>query len=121
MSLGKCARKGWAWKPVKTQLLDFESKDSVGTIRCEIFASKSSPFSAEELTQALALEGLVSADTKRIHLHIKGVESRDLNIRAFTDLKRKVEEIGFPNAEKAILAVKKSPSQIQTLRCGAKA
>lgn len=121
MTQGKCSRKNWVWKPVKASLLDFEPRDSIGTVYCTIETLLGSEFSKEEIrlakSSSLYLEN--ESTSKYIVFKSKGVSKKETQIENYNRLKQFVEE-NFESADRAILASKKSVTQISTLRCGAK-
>jgi len=120
MGSGKCSRKGWAWKSVKPQLLEFGDNDPIGTIKCEIYAQEDSPFCESERLNASEIFGFVSYEPCILRFHITGLANKPQDIKAFTSLKASIAASDFESADKAVLSVKKSQTQIATFRCGSK-
>lgn len=121
MTQGKCSRKSWAWKPVKANLIDFEPRDSIGTVYCTVETLSGSEFSTEERLLAESSSFYIENEStsKYFVFRCKGVSKKETQIENYNQLKRFVEE-SFESADRAILASKKSVTQISTLRCGSK-
>jgi hypothetical protein len=119
MTTGKCMRKNWAWKPVKSHLIKFEDSDPVGTIRCIVESSK---FSDGELAEASKILGYDKDQSSRKSLRfwIKGLEDRSENLSNFNRLKSQLEGSQLISADRAIICSRKAQRQISTIRCGAK-
>ena len=119
MSVGKCMRKNWAWKPVKSHLIDFEETDSIGTIRCVVESSGFSDAEIEEASKFLGYEKDQSSNTA-LRFRIKGLEDRSENLSNFNRLKSQLEGSQLVSADRAIICSRKAQRQISTIRCGAK-
>lgn len=122
MSVGKCVRKNWAWKPVNANLIDFEDTDSIGTIRCLIEAKNPELFSEEEIKRASRIEGYVETDSSKFRLVycIPGQVNTKANLESFKTLKSEIAQANLVSADRAIISSKKAIRQIQTIRCGSK-
>ena len=70
MGSGKCSRKGWAWKSVKPQLLEFGDNDPIGTIKCEIYAQEDSPFCESERLNASEIFGF-EISLQKVQLYLR--------------------------------------------------
>jgi hypothetical protein len=119
MSIEKCMRKNWAWKPVKSHLIKFEDSDPVGTIRCVV---ESSGFSDAEIKEASKFLGYDHAQSSKTALcfRIKGLEDRSENLSNYNRLKSQLEGSQLVSADRAIICARKAQRQISTIRCGAK-
>ena len=119
MTLGKCMRKNWTWKPVKSHLIEFNETDSIGTIKCTV---ESLGFSKEEMEEASKFKGFVESEssTQKLFFLIKGVANRLENLAAFNTLKSQLESSKLESADRAIICARKAERQISTIRCGAK-
>lgn len=112
-------RKNWAWKPVKSHLINFEDSDPVGTIRCIVEASKFSDAEIEEASKFLGYDKDQSSKTA-LRFRIKGLEDRSENQLNFNQLKSQLEGSQLVSADRAIICARKAQRQISTIRCGAK-
>jgi len=115
---GRCAAKGWKWKPLK--LSNFEAltdADLVGAACCTLETACGGGF---QPPTTLPFEGSLSSVSKS-YIEVRTAPSMDkkTNIQRYNALKTFVES-NFQEADRAILATKKSPTQIQILKCGAK-
>lgn len=119
MTLGKCMRKNWIWKPVKSHLIDFDETDSIGTIKCTV---ESLGFSEKEMEEASNFKGFVELESssKKLFYLIRGVANRSENLEAFNTLKSQLESSQLVSADRAIICARKAERQISTIRCGAK-
>tara|TARA_B100000900_G_C20550728_1_gene704641 strand:+ start:1080 stop:1448 length:369 start_codon:yes stop_codon:yes gene_type:complete len=122
MSVGKCVRKNWAWKPVNANLIDFEDTDTIGTIRCVIESKSSNLFSEKELKQASEIAGYVKSDSSPLRLVycIPGQDKPKDNLESFKALKSQIARANLVSADRAIISSKKAIRQINTIRCGSK-
>lgn len=118
---GKCMRKGWAWKPVNANLIEFGEEDPIGTLRCRLEATPSL-FSLEEMEIASEIIGFVAEDSSPevLNFCVYGKSDRKLNIETYNCLKKAIEASPFRNANRGLISSKKSGTQIRTIRCGAK-
>lgn len=119
MELGKCMRKNWAWKPVKSHLIEFNEADSIGTIKCFVESNK---FSKEEIDEASHFLGYIESESSETRLYyvIQGLPNRKANLEAFNKLKSQLEKSQLVSAEKAVICSRKAERQISTIRCGTK-
>jgi hypothetical protein len=116
--VGRCAAKGWKWKPLKLSSFDvIADADQVGVACCTLETAYEGGFN---LPTTLPFEGSLSCISKS-HVDVRTEPSVDkrVNIQRYTELRAFVEST-FQEADRAILATKKSPTQIQILKCGAK-
>jgi len=122
MSVGKCVRKKWEWKPVNASLIDFEDTDTIGTIRCVIESKSPSLFSEDEMKQAMGIGGYIEADSSSFRLVycIPGQVNPRANLEAFKVLKSQISQASLVSADRAIISSKKAIRQINTIRCGSK-
>ena len=122
MSVGKCVRKNWEWKPVNANLIEFEETDTIGTIRCVIESKSPSIFSEDELRQAIDIAGYMDADSSKFRLVycIPGQVKPKANLESFKTLKSQISKANFISADRAIISSKKAIRQINTIRCGSK-
>jgi len=115
---GRCEAKGWRWKPVK--LSDFDlitDEDQIGVACCVVETSSGVAFGD---ACALGFEGdVVEQSPHRVELRTHASPKKDVNIDRFNALRVFVES-NFKQADRALLAVKKSPSQVNIQKCGAK-
>jgi hypothetical protein len=122
MSVGKCVRKNWEWKPVNADLIEFEDTDTIGTIRCVVESKSSNLFSEDELKQASGIGGYIEADSSSFRLVycIPGQAKPKANLESFKVLKSQIAQANLVSADRAIISSKKAIRQINTIRCGSK-
>lgn len=122
MSVGKCVRKNWEWKPVNANLIAFEDTDEIGTIRCVIESKSSNLFSEDEMKQASDIAGYVETNSSSFRLVycIPGQAKPKANLESFKTLKSQIARANLVSADRAIISSKKAIRQIHTIRCGSK-
>ena len=110
---GRCAQRKWRWKPTRSSrypnLRIGETFAFVETRCAEGFSGE--PSMPEGVT--------VSMSPTRFEFRTKFSESRTVCIERYTSLKAHIESC-YPEADKAVIASKKSSRQIQTLKSGSK-
>lgn len=115
---GKCAKKGWSWKKVQdARLLSFQEEDSNGTIHCVLETNSERGFTAEELLAIQAAYKNVQVSKLRVVFSSIGVYDKSANIQAYESLMAFLRA-SIRSADKAIVGVKKLPTQIHIVRCG---
>jgi hypothetical protein len=118
--IGKCSRKNWLWKPIKSSGEPPLGDDvPVGSILCRVVTKAPNGFgpSVSEALAALYENVMVSDNGAEISIFVRGVDSREKNIGAYNDLRSSIAKLCVL-ADSAVLSVKKSPSQIQESKCG---
>lgn len=122
MILGKCAKKNWNWKPIQQGGQLFLEKSTTGTIIAQIdVIDEVNPRVVQEL-QALSFHHplkVQTATSSSCTIILKGSRDKRIDIENYARLKTQIEVL-FPNANRAIIAVKKSASQINIIHCGQK-
>lgn len=112
---GLCKSKGWNWKRARVNPGEFEDL-KVGCSTC-ILTTKSTKGFAE--TNAQLPEGVSGTfEGQEAVLSTKYSDFRKENISRFEALKRYVQSVEV--ADKAVLVSRKSPTQVQVLKCGSK-
>ena len=111
--VGLCRSKGWVWKRSKLEIADFKDLE-VGSSACILSTKASDGFDLKGLPEGVTC----SIDGAGAVLRTRLSDNRKVNISRFEALKKFVETISV--ADKAVLASRKSSSQIQVLKCGSK-
>jgi hypothetical protein len=121
--VGKCVKKAWAWRPVgalSDPLISDEA--SVGTISLSVCTRNPSGFPQSEVdsfraqTPAGAEFEIAEYD---IRVTLKGT-GRKVEDMARHDMLISALKQSVSSADKAVLSVKKQPTQVHTSRCGDK-
>jgi len=111
--VGLCQSKGWVWKRSKLEIADFKDLE-VGSSACILSTKASEGFDLKGLPEGVTY----SIDGANAVLRTRLSDNRKVNISRFESLKKFVETISV--ADKAVLASRKSSSQVQVLKCGSK-
>ena len=111
---GKCAQRKWLWKP--TRSADIPEDLKIGESFAYVETRNSSGFSSG---QNVPSNVIASGEGSRLEFRTKFSESRKECISRFNDLKSHIES-AYPEADKAVIMSKKSSSQTQILKSGAK-
>lgn len=121
MNLGKCAKKNWNWKPIQQSGLNFPEKSITGTIVAQIDVLDEIRDSTLQGLRELGFYGSLKIEHTEHSccLMLKGSRDKKTDIENYNKLKENIE-LHFPSANKVVIAVKKSPSQINTIHCGQK-
>jgi hypothetical protein len=114
---GKCSKKGWNWKKVQDRLLPFQDSDSVGTIHCVLETNAEGGFTPQEISSIESKYENVVASKSAISFMRAGTSNKMANIENYEGLMQFLRE-HIKSADKAIVGVKKLPTQIHIVRCG---
>lgn len=117
MTEGKCSKKGWSWKKVQDRLLPFQDSDAIGTIHCILEAYSEIGFTKSELSEIQNAYSNSSVSPQKITITIQGTQNKAENIQMYDSFLNFLLRV-IKSADKAIVGVKKSPSQIHIVRCG---
>ena len=120
MYQGRCSQKDWSWKRANHNGLTFSADAPIGTIKCSLQTLNPEGFGADELAQIEQISGLVIGDIgdMKLFIHIESLLDKESNVESFSRLKQTLEGGEFENVDRAIISVKKSPTQISTIQCG---
>lgn len=120
---GKCVKKAWSWRPVGTASGPLIPDGApVGTISLSVSTKNPTGIPASEVAGLRTnlpddAEVLVSTHDLRVVMQGTGVKSEDMSRHAalVSALKQDIH-----SADRAVLSVKKQPTQVHTVRCGDK-
>jgi hypothetical protein len=112
--MGKCAKRKWLWKPTRSENIPEDLK--IGEAFAYVQTRRPSGFSHVHASPSGVT---VSGDGDRIEFRTAFSESRKECISRFNALKAHVETM-YSEADKAVIMTKKSSSQTQILKSGAK-
>ena len=120
--VGKCSQKSWSWKQVSKNFLTIPDTANVGTIKCEVYTKRDKGFSEsdKESIASLGYSFVYAADYTKVTFYSDGSDNRKSNIKRYNAFKSVIEKSGIVCADKVLLGVKKSPSQVHVIRCGLK-